>query len=80
MSHYRISRPARQEPAALADILGSQLLSFLAPLLRTLDQQLDRQLVCTFVATIQAMLIWRHRALGLLLMVVEVVIRHLPIA
>jgi hypothetical protein len=51
----------------LADQLRLRLLSFLAPLLSTLDRQLERRLVLTFVATLQALLIWRHRNLALLL-------------
>ena len=51
----------------LANQVRVQLLTFLAPLLRTLDRQLDRRLVLTFVATLQALLVWRHRTLALLL-------------
>jgi hypothetical protein len=60
--------PVRSEQAhPLATQVRQRLLSFLAPLLRTLDQHLDRRLVVTFVETLQALLIWRHRFLGLLL-------------
>src|SRR5262247_2940975 len=60
--------PVRSEQThPLASQVRQQLLSFLAPLLRTLDQQLDRRLVVTFVETLQAFLVWRHRNLGLLL-------------
>jgi hypothetical protein len=51
----------------LAHQVRARLLSFLAPLLRTLERQLDRRLVLTFVDTLQALLIWRHRNLALLL-------------
>jgi len=51
----------------LASQLRALLLDFLTPLLRTLDHHLDRRLVVTFVETLQALLIWRHRNLGLLL-------------
>src|SRR5262245_47060110 len=57
--------PAQSHP--LATQVRLQLLGFLAPLLRTLDDALDRRLVVTFVETIQALLVWRHRNLGLLL-------------
>ena len=58
-------RSAQSHP--LATQVRQRLLGFLTPLLRTLDQQLDRRLVVTFVETLQALLIWRHRNLGLLL-------------
>jgi hypothetical protein len=51
----------------LATRVRLQLLTFLAPLLCTLDQQLDRRLVVTFVEVLQTLLIWRHRTLALLL-------------
>jgi hypothetical protein len=51
----------------LAKHVRMQLLALLAPLLRTLDRQLDRRLVLTFLATLQALLVWRHRTLALLL-------------
>lgn len=59
----------RRVPQAhpLASRVRHELRSFVAPLLRTLDQQLDRRLVVTFLETLQALLIWRHRNLGMLL-------------
>ena len=51
----------------LAKQVRVRLLTFLAPMLRTLDRQLDRRLVLTFLDTLQALLIWRHRNLALLL-------------
>jgi hypothetical protein len=66
MPHAATS-PADVQAQLLADQLRSRLLIFLAPLLRTLDHQLDRRLVLTFFATLQALLIWRHRNLALLL-------------
>src|SRR5262245_60885690 len=56
-----------EQPHPLASQVRQRLLAFLAPLLGTLDQQLDRRLVVTFVETLQALLVWRHRNLGLLL-------------
>ena len=57
--------PVRSEqPHPPASQVRQPLLSFLAPLLCTLDRQLDRRLVLTFVETIQALLVWRHRNLG----------------
>lgn len=44
-----------------------RLLHFLAPLLISLDRQLDARLVRTGVATIAAIVSWRNRAHGLLL-------------
>lgn len=58
---------AAQASAQVATRLSTHLLSFLAPLLRTLDQQLDRRLVCTFFATLLAIVEWRNRNHGLLL-------------
>jgi hypothetical protein len=47
--------PTRSEQShPLASQVRQHLLSFLAPLLRTLDHQLDRRLVVTFVETLQA--------------------------
>src|SRR5262245_49264974 len=56
-----------EQPHPLASQVRQRLLFFLAPLLRTLDHQLDRRLVVTFVEAPQALLVWRHRNLGLLL-------------
>ena len=53
--------------SALASILSARLESFLAPLLLSLDQVLDRRLVRTFAATISILLEQRYRATGLLL-------------
>jgi hypothetical protein len=47
--------------------LRHRLDTFLAPFLRELDQQIDARLVRTFRATIEVLLVYRHRALGLLL-------------
>lgn len=66
MRHDATSLPT-QQAHPLATQVRQQLLFFLAPLLGSLDRQLDRRLVVTFVETIQALLIWRHRNLGLLL-------------
>lgn len=51
----------------LAIQVRQRLLDYLAPLFRTLDQQLDRRLAVSFVETLQALLVWRHRHLALLL-------------
>lgn len=56
-----------QDSALVAHALSRHLTAFLAPVLRTLDQQLDRRLVSTFLATLIAMVQWRNRAHGLLL-------------
>lgn len=49
----------------LARSVREELRRFVAPLLRTLDQRRDRRLVVTFLETLQALFIWRHRNLGL---------------
>lgn len=66
MRHGATSRRAPQAHP-LARCVREELRSFVAPLLRSLDQQLDRRLVVTFLETLQALLIWRHRNLGMLL-------------
>lgn len=66
MAHGATSRrPSQVHP--LARRVREELRSFVAPLLRTLDQQMDRRLVVTFLETLQAFIIWRHRNLGMLL-------------
>src|SRR5262245_60410878 len=66
MRHDDTSLPAEQAHP-LASQVRPRLLCFLAPLLGTLDHQLDRRLLVTFVETRRALLVWRHRNLGLLL-------------
>jgi hypothetical protein len=68
MSRYdATSRPAAQASAHAADRLSRHLVTFLAPILRSLDQRLDRRLVSTFLAALIAIVQWRNRAHGLLL-------------
>lgn len=68
MSRHDATSPlATQAPMYAADQLSRHLLTFLAPLLRSLDQRLDRRLVSTFLATLIAIVEWRNRAHGLLL-------------
>jgi hypothetical protein len=66
MSHAATPRPLPQA-RLLSRIIREELRGFVAPLLRTLDQHLDRRFVVTFLETLQALLIWRHRNLGMLL-------------
>jgi hypothetical protein len=56
-----------QASAQVAAMLRQRLVAFLAPLSTLLDAQIDRRLVCTFVATVAAIIRWRNRAHGLLL-------------
>lgn len=56
-----------QASPAIAVALRQRLGGFLAPLLVVLDAQLDCRLVCTFAASIEAIVRWRNRAQGLLL-------------
>jgi hypothetical protein len=68
MSPYSaISGGTAQAAELAAKRLSQQLATFLAPVLRTLDHQLDRRLVSTFFATLIAIVQWRNRAHGLLL-------------
>jgi hypothetical protein len=46
---------------------GAKLEAFVQPLLRTLDKRLDARLVRTFLATLGAILTFRHSGYGLLL-------------
>jgi hypothetical protein len=45
---------AAQDSARVAHARSRHLTAFLTPVLRTLDQQLDRRLVSTFLATLIA--------------------------
>ena len=65
--HSATSAFPAQDSALVAHALSRHLAAFLAPVLRTLDQQLDRRLVSTFLATLIAIVQWRNRAHGLLL-------------
>ena len=51
----------------LCQILRQRLGGFLWPLLAILDQQMDVRLVRTLAATVETVLVFRHRAYGLLL-------------
>lgn len=51
----------------VAQELGQRLEEFLSPLLAQLDEQIDKRLVRTFFKTIQVVLEFRHRSVGLLL-------------
>lgn len=54
-------------PSETANQLVRHLQTFLAPLLKDLDAQIDKRLVGTFLNTIRAILEHRHRNCGLLL-------------
>jgi hypothetical protein len=56
-----------QASPQVAAALRQRLVTFLFPLSLALDEEIDRRLVCTFVATVEAMIRWRNRAHGLLL-------------
>jgi hypothetical protein len=56
-----------QASPAIAAALRQHLALFLAPFLVVLDRHLDRRLVRTFAASIEAIVRWRNRAHGLLL-------------
>src|SRR5947209_1681734 len=55
------------EPMQVAEALRTQLVHFLQPMLESLDAQIDRRLVRTFVRTIDAIIRFRNRPHGLLL-------------
>jgi hypothetical protein len=58
---------AVQQHTALAQQTRERLQAFVLPLLMILDQSVDRRLVRTFYATLEAVICWRNRAHGLLL-------------
>jgi hypothetical protein len=60
------TRDAQATPQLSRD-LEAQLVAFVRPLLVTLNQHLDVRLVRTFLATLCAIVCWRHRQHGLLL-------------
>ena len=57
----------RQEKQVNSEKMEKLLLAFLSPLLHTLNQQIDRRLVSTFVGLVMAIFCHRHRHNGLLL-------------
>src|SRR5438045_3240939 len=52
---------------SLSETLRTHLQAFMAPLVKELDFFIDRRLVHTLVATVEAILVFRNRAQGLLL-------------
>ncbi|GHO54854.1 hypothetical protein [Ktedonobacter robiniae] len=66
-SQYSIESEGLQVPASVAQDLSHQLTSFVMPLLKVLDALLNLRLVQTFLATLNALLEFRHRNNGLLL-------------
>lgn len=66
-SDYDPTHTTLQEPSALSAHLAQRLADFVAPLLMALDAHIDVRLVRTFLATLRAILVFRHRACGLLL-------------
>ena len=67
MSYTATSADDLQAVPQLSATLEAQLVAFVRPILEALNQQLDVRLVRTFLATLCAILSWRHRAHGLLL-------------
>jgi hypothetical protein len=65
---FQDTRPAPLAQGVFGSLpLSDQLYHFCRPLLQTLDGQLDRRLVQTFLALLAALLLHRHREHGLLL-------------
>ncbi len=62
-----IYEEGKQASSLVSGKLREQLHTFIAPLLQQLDEQIDRRLVNSFDATLQAILQLRNRACGLLL-------------
>ena len=63
---YTDGRPV-STPVELAQSMRSQLHTFVAPLLRELDFRMDARLVRTFASALESILVFRNRAMGLLL-------------
>lgn len=63
---YAAPAVPRQDHAVAAQA-SQHLLRFLTPLVQLLDAQVDARLARTFVAAVGAIVMWRHRNLGLLL-------------
>lgn len=61
------ARMPMQDAQTLADDLALQLAQFLAPLVRRLDELLDKRLVRTFVDLVRVIITFRHPTLGLVL-------------
>lgn len=64
---YAAQRATTQATPRLAAQLQEHLTHFLTPFLHELDVHVDVRLVRTFLATIRAILVLRHRSYGLLL-------------
>jgi len=64
---YPIFDQGVQASPQISQLLASKLYTFLQPLLLTLDKQLDKRLVATFLALIQTIITFQDRANGLLL-------------
>ena len=64
---YESNQEKRQASAQVARDMGEKLEAFVKPLLVELDEQIDKRLVRTFLATLQAIVQFRDRAHGLLL-------------
>ena len=67
MQDYDTAPDTGLQAIPLAVHLRQRLVSFLTPLLDTLDAQMDARLVRTLQGTVEAILMFRHRAYGLLL-------------
>ena len=55
---------AAADDAQVADVLHERLVTFLAPLLRSLDAQIDRRLVRTCSGAVEAIVRAREAGLG----------------
>jgi hypothetical protein len=64
---YDMSRSEKQAGRRLSVQLSQQLLSFLSPLLDSLDGLIDKRLIRTLFDTVTAMLVFRDRAKNLIL-------------
>lgn len=67
MSQDKGNRPSEQGAEVHARLLAEACYQYLKPLLRALDQLLDRRLVLTCLLLIEALVMHRHRNHGLLL-------------
>lgn len=65
---YPLFNQGVQASPQISQLLATKLHTFVQPLLLTLDKQLDKRLVLTFLALIQTIITFRDRANGLLLL------------
>lgn len=67
MQKYPNYQQGKQAQAEISDFLARELATFLQPLIKWLDERMDKRLVRTFVQTVAVIISFRHSRYGLLL-------------